>query len=136
MTLPHNCYITPLSVSDSIQAVIADNSVETNLAVSKLFFGYEGDLDVSDKYSDYFTSATNKISEILGDPIYMGRWDDPNRCEWNSVLADDLDAVELVVWGHGDTKLYLRFGWEDTELPIIVAMGIEGAEPNYSEYPQ
>ena len=135
MILPHNCYITAKTVSDCIQAATADDSTEVNLAVSNLFFGYEGDLDVSDRYSDYFRSAAKQICEVLGDQIYMGRWDDPSYSEWNSILAEDVDAVELVVWNHGDRILYLRYGWEDTELPIVVAIGLEDAEPNYGEYP-
>ena len=135
MELPHNCYVTTQPISGCIQAATNDKSIEVDLAASRHFFDYEGDWDVSDRYSEYFEDIKIQICEILGDPIYSGLWDDPNRSEWDQILSEGVDAVELAVWMHEDSKLYLRLGWEDKEIPIIIAIGIEGAEPNYTEYP-
>lgn len=67
------------------------------------------------------------ITSILGQPIYRGQWDAPDRSQWESILPEYADAQDLVVWQTRDSKkVYCRYSWEDKEIPILIAIGVEG----------
>ena len=135
MILPHNCHITEKSLNECIDSVMKDRSVEVDIAASKHFWDYEGDLDVPDKYDDYYATTVEELTKILGSPIYRGRWDTPDRDKWIPIIPEYADAMELAVWEKDSVKLYLRLSWEDKEIPIFIAMGTEGCEPTGIAYP-
>ena len=133
MTLPHNAYLTSVPLKDAISSALSNRTVEVNLAVSHDFYDFwEEYSEVETPYLEYFDNTAHAIANILGDPIYRGSCEAPATLEWISALELHASAVHLVVWERDNLKLYLRYGWEDKEIPIVVALGTEGCNPNWN----
>ena len=136
MDLLHNSYTTSLSFEEAVSAALKNPVVEIDMAASKHFWDFEGDWDaVIRSYAVYFDSMVTALTQILGQPIYRGKWDDPNRQEWNPLLPEYATALDLAVWQKDDLLLYVRNSREDKECPILIALGAEGSQATGSAYP-
>jgi hypothetical protein len=134
MSLPHNAHLISVPLDQAIDQALREPQVEVDLAVSHLW-DFDGDFDeIEAAYDNYFLTTVDGISSILGDPIYRGRWDAPDRSEWESILPEYADAQELVVWARDSRKLYCRLSWEDKEIPIKIAIGAEGCAATGTSY--
>jgi hypothetical protein len=106
-----------------------------DLAVSRAFYNFEGDFtETEPPYIEYFETTAKAITNILGKPVYQGRWDAPETKEWIATLKLHADVMDLVVWEIDRVKLYLRYSWEDKEIPMLVALGAEGCQPSAMNY--
>lgn len=135
MSLSHNAHLSSLSLPDAVAQLLLHPETELDLVASKHFYDFEGDWDeITTAYDDHFTATVKGLSSFLGQPIYRGRWDAPDRSEWESVLPEYADAQELVIWEHDSRRLYCRYSWEDKEIPILIAIGVEGCLPSGATY--
>ena len=135
MSLPHNAHLSSLSLPDAVAQLLLHPDTEVDLVASKHFYDFDGDWDgITTAYDDQFAATVAGLSTILGQPIYRGRWDAPDRPEWESVLPEYADAMELVIWGHDSRRLYCRYSWEDKEIPMLIAIGVEGCSMSGATY--
>lgn len=136
--LPHNAHLDTRSAEELMFAIQADDSKEIDLAASKHFYEVPMDFDwdqITSAYEAEYEKRLREFSKVLGEPSYRGRWDASDFDEWNSVVPEYASAVELAVWKVGEKRLYLRYGWEDKEIPMIIALGMEGCEMTGIAYP-
>src|SRR5436190_12192133 len=109
MSLPHNAHLIPVPLKQAIDQALTDPDVEVDLAASNHFWDFDGELDeIETAYDSYFGTTVAGITTILGDPIYRGRSDAPDRSEWDSILPEDVSANDLVVWMRDSKRLYCR----------------------------
>lgn len=133
MSLPHNAYLTPTPLVKLVAQAFAQPEAEIDLAASNHFYDFAGHWDeITTAYEAYFEAAVGDLTAILGQPIYRGRWDAPERPEWDAILPEYADAQDLVVWARDSKRLYCRYSWEDKEIPILIAMGGKAAQPQVS----
>jgi hypothetical protein len=127
VSLPHNAHETALSLSQAVAEARSNPQVEVDLAASKHFYDFEGDWAVvTAAYEDYFAKGVTEVTRLLGEPIYRGPWNAPDRSQWDSILPEFASAQELVVWQQDSKRLYCRYSWQDKEIPILIALGVEG----------
>jgi hypothetical protein len=82
MSLPHNAHLSTLSLPDAVAQLLQHPDTELDLVASKHFYDFHGDWDgITTAYEDQFTAPVAGLSAILGQPIYRGRWDAPDRSE-------------------------------------------------------
>ena len=127
MSLPHNAHLSSIPLSDAVTQLLLQPDTEFDLAASKHFYDFGGDWErIATAYGKYFSATLEGLSSILGQPIYRGRWDAPDRAEWEPILPEYADAQDLAIWDHESRRLYCRYSWQDKEIPILIAIGVEG----------
>ncbi len=131
MILPHNEYLSSSKMVDIINSIFDDKTVEINIAKSSSFFDFDDDVHgVAECYFEYFKNISNEITGLIGEPLYCGTWDKAGAIsEWISSLQLDESVVSLGVWAKYDVRFYLRCNWEDKDVPIELALGVEGCRP-------
>ncbi len=107
--------------------------VEVDLTTSKSLFNFDGDWAALSMYIAYFDQMTDALSATLGTPVYAGSFESLGWDHWSSALM--VDANHLVIWSVDGRNLYLRYIWEDKEIPILLAVGVEGCEACLVPYP-
>lgn len=132
MTLPHNDVQTDLSVAENLRLALATPHVEVLLVRSQHFFDFWGDFDeVSEAYDAYYAQCCTALLELLGEPVFSGRWSDEGVAAWLEKVGLEPIADALTVWPKNDSYVYLRSSWEDKECPMEVVVGAAGAARVY-----
>ena len=134
--LPHNAFTTAHTIQESLSSIKIDRATELLLASSYEFnWDFDGDCnEIFNSYLAHFESIVSEIEALLGAPIYRGRWNAPDiklgASEFNlSNLIQD-----IAIWKVDSIEIYIRWYWEDKEIPILVALGAKGCEPTREHY--
>ena len=129
--LHHNAFITALTVHECVSSIQIDRATELLLASSYEFpWDFDGDYnEVFKSYHAYFESIVSEIEALHGAPVYRGGWKSPDIEPWTSELGLSNLVQDIAIWKIDSTEIYLRWYWEDKELPILVALGAKGCEP-------
>lgn len=133
MELPHNAYLSSATVEEFIEALKKAPQREIDLAVSRSFFNYDWEIDVASHYQTFYEAMVIEIKGILGEPVFQGSHE--TFAEWETILPEYVDYLNLTVWKVEGRHFYLRFSWEDKEIPMIVAFGVEGADVSDINHP-
>lgn len=136
--LPHGSHLDSKTAEELLAVLKRDGTTEIDLAASKHFYDVPLGFDwraVTEAYNACFDRHQNDLTAILGTPIFVGNWESPDLEKWTRLLPPFADALRLVVWKRGDRHIYLRQGWEDKEIPILIALGLEGCKMTGIAYP-
>jgi hypothetical protein len=134
--LPHNAFTSALSIQDCISSIMVDRTSELLLA-SSLDFSWDFEEDygeVADSYQAYFDSVVSDVVTILGTPVFRGRWDSPDVDPWVTDFGLSDHIVDVAIWKSESIDLYVRWHWEDKEIPILVAIGAKGCSMTDEHY--
>ena len=128
--LHHNAFITALTVQECISSIQVDKTKELLLASSYEFpWDFDGDYnEIFNSYHAYFESIVSEIEALHGAPIYRGSWKSADIESWASELGLSNLIQDIAIWNIDSNEIYIRWYWEDKELPILVALGAKGCK--------
>jgi hypothetical protein len=69
-----------------------------------------------------FGRAIDRVAEQLGEPDFLGGWDDSAFPEW-------YDAVMMATWNRNNDVIYLAYQWSGSDTPMLIAMGKKVVSP-------
>lgn len=135
MTLPHCVFQSDQKVPDLLTALRGRPEQEVDIAASKSFYNWPPDWDeIYAVWQDHYEERKAAATSVLGPPDFDGHWDDPSF-PGEEILHEYLSAHLLTVWRQGDEVIYLRFGYEDKELPFVIALGTKKSRGDAYSYP-
>ena len=137
MKLLHYCFLTDLPIAEEIDHALKDTSTEVEIAVSKHFWDFEGDMEaVWNSWNKFYADTLAEAKKILGAPKYENDFeDDSYGDEWREIFDEQSNADHYAIWEVDGEHFYLRMGQEDCEIPITIAFGAALAKPAGEVYP-
>jgi len=124
--LPHNDYLSSLTVSAAVERLRKDPETDVLLAMSKGFWGTEDFDGIYAAYAEFYDQKKKEFSSVLGPPVFDGNWTQKDYPVWAV-------GESVTTWGTGDKAVYLRLYHEDKEFGIEVSFLTPASESSNHE---
>ena len=136
MPLPRSVFITNQSIPNLLAELARAPSKEVDVASSASFVdepSYLGEIQI--EWERFYESIVELSIKELGPPTSRYDWKEYSKRPWLTILRPELSVHILTIWDQCERCAYLRFGWEDRELPFVIAFGMKNSIATGYSYP-